>query len=133
METTLLLPETTTENINFTVYQETTSLELSMPISNDKNKTIGTLLNELFSWIKLQKAMRADGLKLSQPLNIRLTFNGATIDTGNVRKELQQKLRCNSTAKGMRNFAGKLVILIDYIVRTPELMTIEQALENLDK
>jgi len=81
-------------SFNFQAYQAgdlETSVNLSFELPEDfeasKSKICGTLLNELFRWVALQKRIRAKGLKLSQPILLKFTVGNIAFDTGRCSKQ----------------------------------------------
>jgi hypothetical protein len=122
------------ETLKIDFYQDETRLSFEFETQTELNqqKLNGSTLNELFKWISLQKDMGAKGLKLSQPINIKVEHNGKLFDTGNAKKQLQQKLKVNSSAKSMRKFAQRYTALISYMCSPFVALTVDEVLETLD-
>jgi hypothetical protein len=122
------------KTIEITASQESTIFTFSVNYSKsvDLNKVKGTALNELFAWITVQKQVGAKGLKLSLPINLKVVCDGFEIDTNKARKELQNRLKLNSTAKSKRNFARKFSAIVDFSARKPETIDFDLLLSDLE-
>lgn len=104
--------------LNFKAYQHNgTELNLNFELPNfeeSKEKMCGTILNELFRWVKFQKEIKAKGLKLNQPIFIRFEIAGKIFDTGRVKKQTQERLKLQNTDKGRRNYAKIFYATYEY-------------------
>ena len=121
------------ETIKFDFYQEETTLtfEFHLESTLDNDHLKGSVLNELFKWVNIQKHMGAKGLKLSKPINIRIEHGGKFLDTGTAKKQLQQKLKLNTSAKSKRMFAIRFNMLVEYITDGFNIVDVDTVLETL--
>ena len=119
-----------------TFFQESINLhfDLSGKLETETDKKIifGTILKELFDWIDIQKELKSDGLKLNQPINIKLENEFFKLNTLEAKRSLQQRLKTNSTNKGKRNFAQKFIKLADYMTREVNTIDIDSLLDQLE-
>lgn len=126
------------KNLTFTAYQnidgEKCSIELLTKISSDNMKNVcGNLLNELFSWVSLQRAVNADGLKFSAPIMLKFSYNGKLYDTATWRSELKQRLKLQNTGKGKKLFAQRFYLILSWVIRERLNVTFDQLLEACDE
>lgn len=120
--------------LQFKAFQENCELTLSTSIdSTSKNKIAGTLLNELFAWVNLQKEVRAKGLKLSEPIGLQFKLGKYNFDSTKIDMKLQQTLKLQSTADGMKRFAKKFWSILEYVTQTRETITFEALITELEK
>lgn len=119
-----------------TFFQDSINLhfDLSGKLETETDKKIifGTILKELFDWIDIQKEMKSDGLKLNQPINIKLENEFFKLNTMEAKRSLQQRLKTNSTNKGKRKFAQKFIKLADYMTREVNTIDIDSLLSQLE-
>lgn len=124
--------------IKFTAYQEGLSLSLEFAVGtkksgNIKSKIAGSICNQLFSWVEVQKICHAEGLKLSKPINLKFDVSGMKFDTGTVRKELIQKLILRNNPAGRKNYAKRFNAIFLWATAEIKTVTIEQLFADLDK
>jgi flagellar hook-associated protein FlgK len=106
----------------------------------NKGKFLGTLLNDLFTWMSLQKKHKpAEGFKTNDVCDIRLNIDGKiSLDTAAIRRSsndvlriLRTKLRIKYTARGKKNFALLLNDIFSYMTREQEQITFEELIDRL--
>lgn len=123
----------------FTAYQNDTSLSLEFVINKTqsiaklKNNIAGSICNQLFEWVALQKSVGAKGIKLSAPVMLKFDCSGMKFDTTTVRKELQQKLILRNNPKGRKIYAVRFSKIFNYATAEIKSVTLDQLFADLDK
>lgn len=124
--------------IKFTAYQNDIALTLEFSVNqpkkgNVKSKIAGSICNQLFSWVELQKTIGAEGIKLSKPIQLKFDVSGLKFDTGTVRKELHERLLLRNNPKGRKNYAVRFHKIFLWATSEVKTVTIEQLFASLDK
>lgn len=118
--------------MKFEFYQPDSKIEFDYEINADtKNKVYGSVLNELFRAVSLQKFTGARLFKLNEPVMIRIESDKFVLDTGDAFKKVQHRLKLNSSSKSKRLFAKKFVAIADYILTKPEALTVKEVVDVL--
>ncbi len=139
----LLTEKIATTTLNFKAYQVNPDdsrevgidLNLSFELPEfdaSKSKVCGTLLNELFRWVELQRELKADGLKLNLPILLKFDVAGIKFDTGTVRKQAQQRLKLQNTPKGRKAYAKKFWATFNYATAKIETKTYAELVAGLE-
>lgn len=108
-----------------------TSVTLNTTVTDTTaSKVCGTVLNELFEFVNLQKMIGGKGLKLNEPINLKFEIGGQVINTAKWDKSLQAKLKLQNNAEGRRNFARKFWAMFSYTFRNIQEWDIKE-LQNV--
>ncbi len=120
------------KTVEFQAYQENTNVKFNFELTEDSNNNqiLGTVLNEVFAWVDLQKSVGAKGLKLNQPINIYFMVDGLVFDTGESQKSITQKLKLNTSKKHL--FAKRVKAIFDYSIRDINVVSFEDMLAGLE-
>lgn len=127
------------KHLTFTAYQGALALIMTFTIGNSrkedtvKSKVCGSICNELFDWVSLQKFVGANGIKLSEPINLKFEVNGIKFDTGTLKKELQARLLLRNNPQGRRNYARRFNAIFNYITRDVKPCTFDELLARITK
>jgi hypothetical protein len=119
---------TTAKNasLTFEAFQDGINLKLEYAIKRQTSENIcGNILNQLFRWVSLQRTVGAEGLKLSQPINLRFEIAGNNFNTALLRKSLQQKLKLQNTSAGRQLYAKRVWAILDYVTSAENNKAIE--------
>lgn len=118
--------------IQVSFFQASTSVEMKFNTKKTTNKVIlGTTLSELFEWVKVQKAVNAKGLKLSEPIQIKIESEKLTFDSSKYSHKLNQVLRLQNNFKGRKRFALKFKAIFDACTREVKEYDFDSLVEEL--
>lgn len=130
--------ESEAQVLEFIAYQiggNDTHLKLTFDIQGSfelsKNKIAGTILNELFRWVSFQREIGAKALQLNLPILLRFNVGGMSIDTGHVKKEVQQVLKLQNTAAGRKRYALRFMNTINYAAAKVQMKDYAVLLQEL--
>jgi hypothetical protein len=104
-------------------------------INSDVKDTeiVGTILNEIFEYLELQKQVGSKAIKLNRPIILEIKGAGIkSIDFGVLDIHIVQRLKAGNKAKAKRLFAQKIVASLNYIVRERKLKDITELFAELD-
>lgn len=119
--------------MNITFKQNDTTLDINVKGNTiNANKVYGTALNELFHIVNLQSEVGAKFFKLNEPILISVTSGKFAIDSSSAHVKLQQKLKLNKTAKSKRQFAKRLVLICNEVLRAREVVNVNDLLKSLE-
>lgn len=128
------------KQLTFSAFQGSIALSFSFTIGTkvkDENKIksriSGSICNELFAWVEMQKLVGAEGLKLSEPIGLKFQIDGLQFDTSKIKKELQHRLLLRNNPAGRRNYARRFNAIFNYVTKDVKAITFEQLIADLDK
>jgi len=110
----------------------TFSVELDANNKKQRDLVVGTFLNRLFRYIKLQQATGARFANLSHPLLMRFNVGTTTIDLGAIDQVLQARLKVGHSPKTKRSFAMRVVAIVEFLLEAPVQMTATELIAGLE-
>ena len=126
--------QNTGENADSVTLNTTSKIELDLKASRaNVSKAVGTICSEVFRTMDLYKACGSTFVKCNAPTHIRMTIAGMTIDTGaTLHREAAAGLRVGHTPKAKRRFAQRLFHMVNFMLHTVEVSTVDEVTAALD-
>lgn len=92
----------------------------------------GTVLNDLFELVNLQKQNAVKLFKFSQPFDVKIEYDRKVIDTAVIPSELKTKFKLNSNPKRQKAFAKNVFAILNYVTSDSPAMSAEELASKLD-
>ena len=118
------------------VFQLNYSVDIT---AGNKSKVVGTMLHELFEFMKLAKKHKAKKFLSNDVTDIKISFGDIALDTEAIKfvgtdyaKTLRARMRLRSSNEGFRSFASLFMDLCDYMTRAKYEISFEELIETLE-
>ena len=122
------------DNADSVSLNTTSKIDLDLKANRaNVSKAVGTICTEVFRTMDLYKACGSSFVKCNAPTHIRMTIAGMTIDTGaTLHREASAGLRVGHTPKAKRRFAQRLFHMVNFMLHTVEVSTVDEVTAALD-